>query len=67
MNDDFNIDPDVFAACVRDGERMRAEVLRGLLVTWWKALARLGTYIKGLFATKGRAKALNMSVPAPHH
>jgi hypothetical protein len=42
-------------------------VLRGLLVTWWKALARLGTYVKGLFATKGRAKALNMSVPAPHH
>ena len=65
MNDDFNIDPDVFAACVRDGERMRAEVLRGLLVTWWKALARLGTYIKGLFATKGRSTASTSASAAP--
>ncbi|HEY5308299.1 MAG TPA: hypothetical protein VIK97_07320 [Casimicrobiaceae bacterium] len=67
MNDDFNIDPDVFAACVRDGERMRAELLRELLGTWWKALRRLGVRAKGLFGANGRAKALNMSVPAPHH
>ena len=67
MNDDFNIDPDVFAACVRDGERMRAELVRELLGTWWKALRRVGVRAKGLFGANGRAKALNMSVPAPHH
>jgi hypothetical protein len=67
MNDDFNIDPDVFAACVRDGERMRTEVLRGLLGAWWKALFRRGARVKGLFGTKERASTLNMSVPAPHH
>ena len=67
MNDDSNVDPAVFAACVHDAERMRSEVLRELLGTWWKALTRLGTRVKGLFGAKERPKSLNMSVPAPHH
>jgi hypothetical protein len=67
MNDDSNIDPDVFAAYVRDAERLRAEALRQLLGSWWSALVRLGMRARTLVRPGGRRRKLNLAVPAPHH
>jgi hypothetical protein len=67
MNDDSNIDPDLFAAYVRDAERMRSEALRELLGSWWNALRRVGGGIRARIRSGGRRRKLNLSVPAPHH
>ena len=69
MND-YNIDPDVFRAHVRDAQRMRAEALLGLLVATGKGIVHLGTSLGALlgqlFGGLRRRRKWNLSLPAPH-
>ncbi len=67
MNDDFNIDHEVFARHVRDAERMRAEALSALIFgARVKARAFCVSLAKLARATL-RRRRWNLSVPAPHH
>ncbi len=65
MND-YDIDPDVFAAHVREAQRTRSEAIRALFVMLWVKLAGLGASIGGLARSLGRRRKWNLSVPAPH-
>jgi hypothetical protein len=73
MND-YDIDPDVFRAHVRDAQRMRAEALLELLMAAGKGTVRLGASLGAfLSASLGqlvgalrRRRKWNLSVPAPH-
>ncbi len=65
MND-FNIDPNIVAALVRDAERMRAEALREFLVASWMQTRGMAAAIGRLARSLWHRRKWNLSVPAPH-
>jgi len=65
MND-FNFDPNLLAAFVRDAQRMRGEAVGALLTASWARLRGLGTSIGTLARALQRRRKWNLSVPAPH-